>query len=231
MAWVLLPVDYTDAVWSGLKRYMQVENEDGTVSFQDVTVYSQKEKSFFGAKDANRMNEALNAIMSMVENGTDLYEAFQNYFADQKVLFEQEADQKQEDFTSYMEGIEKQGDALIEELETGYRTEIDQFEEAQEQLFNTWFEFIKGQLTDDVAGNLQNQIDTLEVKTDGFAPMTTTFSTDGKRITEVSGTKRIETEFVSDTVIVQKLYENDVLMKTKTITFSADGMTIEEGVK
>ena len=231
MAWVLLPVDYTDAVWSGLKRYMQVENEDGTVSFQDVTVYSQKEKSFFGAKDANRMNEALNAIMSMVENGTDLYEAFQNYFADQKVLFEQEADQKQEDFTSYMEGIEQQGDALIEKLETGYRTEIDQFEEAQEQLFNTWFEFIKGQLTDDVAGNLQNQIDTLEVKTDGFAPMTTTFSADGKCITEVSGTKRIETEFVSDTVIVQKLYENDVLMKTKTITFSADGMTIEEGVK
>lgn len=231
MAWVLLPVDYTDAVWSGLKRYMQVENEDGTVSFQDVTVYSQKEKSFFGAKDANRMNEALNAIMSMVENGTDLYEAFQNYFADQKVLFEQEADQKQEDFTSYMEGIEQQGDALIEELETGYRTEIDQFEEAQEQLFNTWFEFIKGQLTDDVAGNLQNQIDTLEAKTDGFAPMTTTFSADGKSITEVSGTKRIETEFVSDTVIVQKLYENDVLMKTKTITFSVDGMTIEEGVK
>lgn len=231
MAWVLLPVDYTDAVWSGLKRYMQVENEDGTVSFQDVTVYSQKEKSFFGAKDANRMNEALNAIMSMVENGTDLYEAFQKYFADQKVLFEQEADQKQEDFTSYMEGIEKQGDTLIEELENGYRTEIDQFEEAQEQLFNTWFEFIKGQLTDDVAGNLQNQIETLEVKTDGFAPMTTTFSADGKRITEVSGTKRIETEFVSDTVIVQKLYKNDVLIKTKTITFSADGMTIEEGVK
>lgn len=231
MAWVLLPVDYTDAVWSGLKRYMQVENEDGTVSFQDVTVYSQKEKSFFGAKDANRMNEALNAIMSMVENGTDLYEAFQKYFADQKVLFEQEADQKQEEFTSYMEGIEKQGDTLIEELENGYRTEIDQFEEAQEQLFNTWFEFIKGQLTDDVAGNLQNQIDTLEVKTDGFAPMTTTFSADGKRITEVSGTKRIETEFVSDTVIVQKLYKNDVLIKTKTITFSADGMTIEEGVK
>lgn len=231
MAWVLLPVDYTDAVWSGLKRYIQTDNGDGTISLQDVTVYSQKEKSFFGARDANRMNEALNTIMSMVENGTDLYEAFQNYFADQKVLFEQEADQKQADFTAYMDGIEKQGDALIEELETGYRTEITQFEEAQEQVFNTWFEFIKGQLTDDVAGNLQNQIDTLEVKTDGFAPMTTTFSADGKHIVEVSGSKRIETDFQSDTVIVQRLYENDVLMKTKTITFSADGMTIEEGVK
>ena len=72
MAWKLLPTDYTDAVWSGLKRYTQVDNSDGTVSFNDVTTYTNKEKSFFGAKDANRMNEALNYIMSMLENGTNL---------------------------------------------------------------------------------------------------------------------------------------------------------------
>ena len=60
MAWELLPVDYTDAVWAGLKRYNQINNEDGSVSFQDITSYTGKEKSFFGAKDANRMNEALN---------------------------------------------------------------------------------------------------------------------------------------------------------------------------
>lgn len=59
MAWELLPVDYTDAVWAGLKRYNQINNEDGSVSFQDITSYTGKEKSFFGAKDANRMNEAL----------------------------------------------------------------------------------------------------------------------------------------------------------------------------
>ena len=66
MAWSMLPTNYTDAVWSGLKRYSMVNNEDGTVSFQDVTVYSNKENSFFGARDANRMNEALNTIMSML---------------------------------------------------------------------------------------------------------------------------------------------------------------------
>ena len=66
MAWELLPVDYTDAVWSGLKRYTQVDNPDGTVSFQDVTAYTGREKSFFGARDANRMNEALNTIMNML---------------------------------------------------------------------------------------------------------------------------------------------------------------------
>jgi len=162
MAWILLPVNYTDAVWSGLKRYTQVNNEDGTVSFQDVTVYSQKENSFFGAKDANRMNEALNIIMSMVENGTDLYEAFQIYFTAQKQLFESTADQKQAEFTAYLEGIEEQGDALIETLETDYRNEITQFENTQEQVFNTWFQLIKDQLSDDIAGNLQNQINILE---------------------------------------------------------------------
>ena len=162
MAWVLLPVNYTDAVWSGLKRYMQVNNEDGTVSFQDVTVYSQKDNSFFGAKDANRMNEALNTIMSMVENGTDLYTAFQNYFTAQQQLFERTADQKQTEFSAYLENIEKQGDALIEELETDYREEITQFENTQEQVFNTWFQLIKDQLSGDIAGNLQNQITILE---------------------------------------------------------------------
>ena len=162
MAWVLLPVNYTDAVWSGLKRYMQVNNEDGTVSFQDVTVYSQKDNSFFGARDANRMNEALNTIMSMVENGTDLYTAFQNYFTAQQQLFERTADQKQTEFSAYLEDIEEQGDALIEELETAYREEITQFENTQEQVFNTWFQLIKDQLSGDIAGNLQNQITILE---------------------------------------------------------------------
>ena len=66
MEWTNLPTNYTDAVWSGLKRYLMVNNEDGTVSFQDVTVYSNKENSFFGAKDANRMNEALNTIVPMI---------------------------------------------------------------------------------------------------------------------------------------------------------------------
>lgn len=164
MAWELLPVDYTDAVWSGLKKYNMVENDDGTVSFQDVTQYSQKEKSFFGAYEANRMDEALNTLMSMVENGTDLYEAFQNYFAGQKTLFEKEADSKQSDFDDYIASLESQGDAIIETIKTDYRTEITQFESTQQQVFTTWFDLIKGQLGTDVAGNLQNQITEVDTK-------------------------------------------------------------------
>ena len=63
MAWETLPTDYTDATWTGNKKYSLIYNNDGTVSLNDVTVYSNKEKSFFGAKDANSMNAAINAIM------------------------------------------------------------------------------------------------------------------------------------------------------------------------
>lgn len=151
MAWKLLPVDYTDAVWAGLKRYNQINNEDGSVSFQDITSYTGKEKSFFGAKDANRMNEALNTIMSMVENGTDLYTAFQNYFAEQKTLFEQEADSKATEFDNYTDNLEQE-----------YKASIAAFESQQQQIYNAWFQAMKDQLSKDAAGNLQNQCTELD---------------------------------------------------------------------
>lgn len=158
MAWQMLPTNYTDAVWAGLKRYTEITNEDGTVSFQDVTQYSNRDNSFFGASDANRMNEALNTIMSMVENGTNLYTDFQNYFTVQKVAFKSEADSINADFEAYVADLKTEGDAAIETIKTDYKTEIETFEGTQEKVFNTWFELVKGQLSGDVAGNLQNQI-------------------------------------------------------------------------
>ena len=151
MAWELLPVDYTDAVWAGLKRYNQINNEDGSVSFQDITSYTGKEKSFFGAKDANRMNEALNTIMSLVENGTDLYTAFPNYFAEQKTLFEQEADSKATEFDNYTDNLEQE-----------YKASMAAFESQQQQIYNAWFQAMKDQLSKDAAGNLQNQCTELD---------------------------------------------------------------------
>lgn len=64
MSWENLPTNYTDAVFSGLRKYQQINNDDGTVSFQDVTVYQNQENSFFGANDANRMNTAINQLMN-----------------------------------------------------------------------------------------------------------------------------------------------------------------------
>ena len=177
MSWELLPVNYTDAVWNGLKKYIEVDNGDGSVSFQDVTQYTNKENSFFGSYDANRMNEAINRIMSMVENGTDLYEAFTNYFNEQKVLFESASNTELSEystdldalrsnattrfnsFNTYVTNLQQQGDEAIETIKTDYSEEIADFETNQENAFNIWFQAIRDKMSGDVATNLQNQID------------------------------------------------------------------------
>ena len=130
----------------------------------------------------------------------------------------------------YFDELRRQGDALLTGIETDVRAELDEFKATEEARFAVWFDGVKGQLDADAAGSLQNQINILDDKTDGFAPRETVFSPDGKSITEISGSKRIVTQFVSDSEILQRLYENDVLMLTKTVVFSADGMTIKEVV-
>lgn len=97
------------------------------------------------------MNEALNTLMSMVENGTDLYEAFQNYFTEQKSLFKQETDSKAADFDDYTDNLKQT-----------YKNEIDTFESQQESIYSAWFQAMKDQLSKDAAGNLQNQCTELD---------------------------------------------------------------------
>lgn len=176
MSWTLLPTNYTDAVWDGLRKYTEVNNSDGTVSFRDVTTYTQKENSFFGARDANRMNEALNYIMSKLENGTNLYEEFTTYFATQKTLFENKAtdvvnntksvaNKQNDDFKTYLAGKKTETDSSLKTLETNYQSRINTFENTSKSLFNTWFEGVKNQLSTDAAGKLQIQINDLLART------------------------------------------------------------------
>ena len=172
MAWKLLPTDYTDAVWSGLKRYTQVDNSDGTVSFNDVTTYNNKEKSFFGAKDANRMNEALNYIMSMLENGTNLYEEFQTYFTTQKELFKSSGDSSYQELTQYFVNLKAQGDSSLAQIEKTYEEHMTTYEGEQTAAFNTWFAGIKGKLNEDIAGSLQNQITEVDERLAALEHMT-----------------------------------------------------------
>lgn len=198
MAFEQLPTNYTEATWTGLRKYRQVNNADDTVSFRDVTEYLNKENSFFGAKDANRMNEALNYIMAALENGTNLYVEFLNYFMTQRDAFDAQSDEEYE---------------------------------RQRVIFNSFMDSLRNQLTTNQAGNLQNQVDRLVKKTDGFANNTAKFSADGKTIEETDGLNKIITEFVSDKKIVQRFYENGITLKyTKTIIFEGDGSTVKEVV-
>ena len=61
MAWERLKTDYKDAVWSGLRKFIPIDNGDGSYSVKDVTQYTVYDESFFGAYDANRINTAVNA--------------------------------------------------------------------------------------------------------------------------------------------------------------------------
>lgn len=56
-----LPVNYTDAVWSGNRKYAMTQNQDNTISLTDVTEYT-VEGSQFGASDINATNGQVNGI-------------------------------------------------------------------------------------------------------------------------------------------------------------------------
>lgn len=70
-----LRTDYTDAVWSGNKKYLLIENDDGTISLQDVTAYTNKENSFFGASDANSINKAINTLNDIFQKNAGSHNA------------------------------------------------------------------------------------------------------------------------------------------------------------
>ena len=228
MSWKRLSTDYKDISWSGLKKYTQIDNDDGTVSFRDDTKYTNKESSFFGAKDANQINEAVNYIMTKLENGTDLYSVFQEFFDTQKELFIEEKNGKMSDINSYVSDLKSRGETALTNVESNHRQRMGEYEDLQKNEFNSWFTQMKDHLSSDQAGKLQLQIEDLKVLLDGFASKETVFSDDGNTITEKMGNKKLVTEFVSDSVITKKLYVSDVLKLTKTTTFSDDGKSIRE---
>ena len=59
--------DVLDTSKNQLRKYQQIQNDDGTVSFVDVTEYSTTGTSF-GAKDINDTNAAVNELNNSLSN-------------------------------------------------------------------------------------------------------------------------------------------------------------------
>ena len=211
MAFELLRTDYVDAVFDGLRRYLVSDNGDGSVSFHDITNYTVKEGAFFGAKDANTINTAVNAILAALENGTDLYEIFTQFFETQKELFKNESDTRQDGFAAYIDELQSYMSAKWDELKTEYTGDIQYFKDVQENAFNVWFQMIRDQLTNDVAGNLQNQIGNLNgLETEAKDSLT-------NAINEVhTDIETVMTEIVAD--VEEKVDSIRVLNAEATIT-------------
>lgn len=127
-----------------------------------------------------------------------------------------------------------QFEAYFEEFKATYESQLNEWYSEhttswQEQ-FNTWFATVQGQLSGDVAAKLQSQIMALGEKTDGYFECTTTFSPDGKTITQIlENGEKLVTNFVDAHTIIQQWFStNNVKIRQKKIVFSADGMQIEE---
>ena len=54
-----LKTDYQDDIFSGNRKYTMIQNQDGSVSFTDVTQYTQRGDSY-GAAQINQQNTAVN---------------------------------------------------------------------------------------------------------------------------------------------------------------------------
>lgn len=230
MSWERLPEDYEDQIWNGLKKYTQIDNSDGTISFTDVTNYSQREKSFFGAKEVNRINKAVNYIMAKLENGTDLYKAFQDFFTEQKNLFIKNTETESKEFKSktgeefsqyqkYIKDLKEKSKDTLSDAEKEYLKQLAIYQDKEKALFDMWFNDIKDKLSHDAAGKLQNEINHNRDEITGFVGKETIF--ENNKIIETSGNKKIVTDFKDDKII-QNLYENNNLTVTKTITFEKD---------
>lgn len=57
----MLRTNYKDDVFTGNRKYRMISNGDGTVSFEDVTEYSQV-GDFYGAADVNELNDTVNNL-------------------------------------------------------------------------------------------------------------------------------------------------------------------------
>ena len=71
MAWSNLPTDFADAVYTGLRKYRMIDNQDNTVSFEDQTEYESYENSFYRAEDVNKAFEAINNLMNASQAAVD----------------------------------------------------------------------------------------------------------------------------------------------------------------
>lgn len=66
-----LKTDYKNDKFSGARKYRKTDNEDGTISLEDVTVYEET-GDVFGAADINATNEAVNKNTTNKVNVTDI---------------------------------------------------------------------------------------------------------------------------------------------------------------
>lgn len=113
---------------------------------------------------------------------------------------------------------------------------LDTWTANEESAFIAWFNSIKGKLSTDAAGNLQNQLTKEQIErflTVGLTDGNKTFSEDGTVITTVDSTgrtliKTFTNSFLTSTSILKSAQNAEIARLVKV--FSADGKTISSTI-
>lgn len=210
-------VDTTD-LWNQFQDYFSKFKSTNEKDYNDWTAYQkQAYLDYIAAAEA-----AYDQFIATSETNYNTWvqnqeNAMAQYIAVTKQAYANFVSQMEGDYTDWTDAEKAKYEKWYIDHTTQWTTE-----------FYYWFDNIKQQLSGDVAGQLQDAIDKVNEKVDGYIDRTTTFSADGKTITQVSTGQTIVTTFVDPTHITQDYYVNNVKVKTESITFSTDGRVIAE---
>lgn len=210
-------VDTTD-LWNQFQDYFNKFKTTNEKDYNDWTAYQkQAYLDYVAAAEA-----AYDQFIATSKNNYNTWvqgqeDAMAQYIAATKQAYANFVSEMEGDYTDWTDAEKAKYEKWYNDHTTQWTTE-----------FYYWFDNIKQQLSGDVAGQLQDAIDKVNEKVDGYIDRTTTFSADGKTITQVSAEQTIVTTFVDPTHITQDFYVNNVKVKTESITFSTDGRVITE---
>lgn len=210
-------IDFTD-LWSQFEDYFATFKARYEKDYSDWTAYQKQ------------------AYLDYIQSMQTLYEQF---VAKSENDYNTWVNGQEADMASYIAATKQAYDEYVAAMQNNYDTWTAAKEAEYEKWyadhttqwtaeFYYWFDNIKKQLSGDIAGQLQDAIDALEEKVDGYIDRVTEFSDDGTMITQTSGTQKIVTTFVDQYHITQDFYANGVKIKTESITFSTDGKVITE---
>lgn len=157
----------------------------------------------------------------------------------QTISIDQVVPQWRDELDRFMEDEEARCSVMFEALRESILTNkaaLDSWIRSEEEEILAWFNKIKGQLGEDAAGNLQNQIDKTEIERIlliGFVDGKKEFSDDGTVISSIDSrgmtlTKTFSSDFLNCTTVLKGSTQSELGRMVKT--FSADGKIISTNV-
>lgn len=213
-----------------------VDQIDTTNLYNQFTTYFNEFKAGHEAEFARWSEAQKNEYLVYIATQKGLYDAYiaqtqgdyDTWTAAKKNAYDVWVAEREADFTTWAEVQMQLYLSWISTQQNTFDAWYNEHTTSWTEQFQYWFNNVKAQLSDDVAGRLFELIRLLDEKSSGYVDRVTHFSEDGKTVTQVSGDDKIVTMFPDRFTVVQEYYTNNIKTKIEKVTFSADGKTVTE---